>query len=1155
MNKLILTLIALFTIATQVFSQAPQSFKYQAVLRDGAGIVLSNQIVSFQLSILEGNETGTSIYTETYTTTTNSYGLVNLLVGEGSTVNGDFTTINWAENSHFLKVELDETGGTTYVHIGTSKLNSVPYALNAKTAETAGNVFSGDYTDLSNTPDLSNYDTDVSDDFSGNYDSLYNKPILAGDVTGNIDDNKVEKIQGMDVSINIPSSGQVLKWNGTEWAPADDNTVGGSGVDGVVDGASFSGTTNKTLTLSRSNGLTPLTANFTDEIDDADADATNELITNASLNGTNLEITDAGGTNTVDLSSLDNSTMNINDADADATNEIQVLSISNDTIYLSDGGLVKLPTGFDGDYNNLSNQPIIPSNTSDLTNNSGFITNADDDDADATNELITNAVLSGTNLQITDAGGTKTVDLSSLDNAGTDSQNLSVSGNSLSISGGNTVILQDNIDDADADATNELQVLSFSNDTLYLSNGGQVYMGAYSNLWASHGNDIYNTNTHNVGVGLENPEGKLVVQGDPAVSDTLPLFEVKNKDGITVFAVYDGGIRMYVNDDPDKANNDKSGFAIGGYRLDKSITNEYMRVTPDSVRIYIKEENTNKANNKKGGFAIGGYRLDKSTPEDYLNIYAADTVYVIDTTAQMLWYPLKEAFLSGKVLIEHADSVGQNSWATGYISKSIGDYSQALGYRARANGDNSTAIGYFANADSINSYAFGNYALAQDSGAYAIGTGAKATGLRSFAIGSTGLDTITGTSTTSTIASGDYSYAFGMGANAKGTGSFATGVSSTAYGAYSIANGYNASAYTTNGIAIGKNSEARKTPLKIISGYSLALGFDCKATSHGDLIIGHDLQKYSAMALGVSSEATGKYSIAIGNNAIASGYRSFALGNNISVSGSNSFGINLSSTNVSMSATEAFSIMGADVGIGTTNPNAKVTIKGNPGETALHVYVGGNTRLRVNSDESTVIGTNNSDGPDRGLYVFGSTGIGISNPVSWTKLQVNANITNGYAGYFFNDGNSSNRWGIRIRAGRYNHSGDNYMIKFFDGDDDYEGAIIIDDGVLEIVQNSDATLKKNIFNTKVSANNMLNQIRIVDYSYKQGIGAVETGFIAQELLEVFPEMVIKDPETKQYGIKPLKLIPILTKANQEQQKMIDDLLIRIEKLEQKLEEK
>jgi len=39
--------------------------------------------------------------------------------------------------------------------------------------------------------------------------------------------------------------------------------------------------------------------------------------------------------------------------------ESQILSISNDTIYLTGGSFVKLPAGFDGDYNSLTNRPNL----------------------------------------------------------------------------------------------------------------------------------------------------------------------------------------------------------------------------------------------------------------------------------------------------------------------------------------------------------------------------------------------------------------------------------------------------------------------------------------------------------------------------------------------------------------------------------------------------------------------------------------------------------------------------------------------------------------------------------------------------------------------------------------------------------------------------
>ena len=57
--------------------------------------------------------------------------------------------------------------------------------------------------------------------------------------------------------------------------------------------------------------------------------------------------------------------------------EQQVLSISNDTLFLTGGSFVKLPAGFDGNYNSLTNKPEIPTvpeNVSAFTNDAGYLT-------------------------------------------------------------------------------------------------------------------------------------------------------------------------------------------------------------------------------------------------------------------------------------------------------------------------------------------------------------------------------------------------------------------------------------------------------------------------------------------------------------------------------------------------------------------------------------------------------------------------------------------------------------------------------------------------------------------------------------------------------------------------------------------------------------
>jgi len=130
MKTIILTLLAVLSTFILI-AQAPQAFKYQAVARNSSGEVLSNQDVSFQISILQGSTSGTAVYVETHDTITNEFGLVNLEIGNGTLVNGDFTTIDWGSDIYFMQIEMDEAGGVNYQLLGTSQLLSVPYALHS----------------------------------------------------------------------------------------------------------------------------------------------------------------------------------------------------------------------------------------------------------------------------------------------------------------------------------------------------------------------------------------------------------------------------------------------------------------------------------------------------------------------------------------------------------------------------------------------------------------------------------------------------------------------------------------------------------------------------------------------------------------------------------------------------------------------------------------------------------------------------------------------------------------------------------------------------------------------------------------------------------------------------------------------------------------
>lgn len=134
MKKLFLTIFAAMALYT-VQAQAPQKFNYQAVARNNSGVELTNQSLGVKLSIIDGTPNGTVVYAEKQTAITNAYGIFTLQVGGGTIISGNFSSINWASGSKYIKTEIDPAGGENYSVAGTSELISVPYALYAGAAQ------------------------------------------------------------------------------------------------------------------------------------------------------------------------------------------------------------------------------------------------------------------------------------------------------------------------------------------------------------------------------------------------------------------------------------------------------------------------------------------------------------------------------------------------------------------------------------------------------------------------------------------------------------------------------------------------------------------------------------------------------------------------------------------------------------------------------------------------------------------------------------------------------------------------------------------------------------------------------------------------------------------------------------------------------------
>ncbi len=105
---------------------------------------------------------------------------------------------------------------------------------------------------------------------------------------------------------------------------------------------------------------------------------------------------------------------------------------------------------------------------------------------------------------------------------------------------------------------------------------------------------------------LETPN-KLMVESDDDWDDETPIFQVRNKHGIPVFAVYNNGVEVNFLDDQ-SVKGVKGGFAVGGYQTGGkgSFTKPYLKINPDTTRLYINTDDPSKG--VKGGFAVGGYQ-------------------------------------------------------------------------------------------------------------------------------------------------------------------------------------------------------------------------------------------------------------------------------------------------------------------------------------------------------------------------------------------------------------------------------------------------------------------------------------------------------------------------------------------------------------------
>ncbi len=397
-----------------------------------------------------------------------------------------------------------------------------------------------------------------------------------------------------------------------------------------------------------------------------------------------------------------------------------------------------------------------------------------------------------------------------------------------------------------------------------------------------------------------NTHAKFEINGTSQLSPDSALFEVKDKNGNVVFAVYEGGVELNVNP---AAKGSKGGFVVGGRTTVKgSGIDNIMTITPDSVRFYIDNSLTKGS---KGGFVVGGRNVTKGTHPKYLNVTQdSSRIYTTDTIAGFGVGSLNGIATSSYMRINSFNYfIGQNSGQNiiiGSPAVDSGKYNATLGFQTGmhlSSGMRNVFIGYqsgYTNTIGSSNTSIGNLALYSNiSGRYNAVLGESAlysntTGTNNSAVGTGSLENNT---------TGSYNAAFGTWAltyNTTGIGNVAIGNGALEYNdtaSYNTAIGAVALHDNKNGwylTALGNSSLRYNTS----GSYITAVGNN----SLNNNISGNELTAVGQSALynnvsGSQNTALGAYALGksiLGNANTATGYG--ALNSQTSGTGNSALG-------------------------------------------------------------------------------------------------------------------------------------------------------------------------------------------------------------------------------------------------------------------------
>ena len=343
---------------------------------------------------------------------------------------------------------------------------------------------------------------------------------------------------------------------------------------------------------------------------------------------------------------------------------------------------------------------------------------------------------------------------------------------------------------------------------------------------------------------------------------------------------------------------------------------------------------------------------------------------------------------------------------------------------------------------------------------------------------------------------------FGRSSRATGNVSFASGFRNSALGDQSVAMGNHNYATGINTVAIGEKSWAQGAGAVAIGretwaqgASAVAIGFKSRAAGGGSTALGQENVSWG------TTNFTARYQNTAGDTAAAvgTGGSAVAMGKNNTASADASMALNRATTASNQAATS--------MGFGTTADNVAMLAIGVNNAAGLGNTISGGTA-------GSYYNTTYNGGPPAALGQ--PTGdVGVAFVIGNGDIDVTVNTNTGVAESTLKGANPSNAFVVK-----------------YDGSATLAGDLTV---------NSDARLKSNI----VSLGSTLAKLMQIDgksYTMKSNEKVNKIGLLAQEIEEVFPELVKSGMDkNKTLSVNYQGLIPVLINAIKEQQDQIEEL--------------